>query len=129
MPTKDKSPEPSSGEAKPAVWPSSAADLGIDEPPVDPKEEFTYLPDTAFDRAPGDVRNRVDEPTQLTAPPPQLGKQKTLAAPSFSAIVRVDGEVAHFDVSANGSADFVTRMVNSFADAFYAEATGAGEQE
>jgi hypothetical protein len=116
-------PVTESGQGK--VWPSSPADLGIDEPPIAPDEHFTYLPDTAFDLAPGDARLRVDErtgvdePTQTT---PKLGKQKTTLEPSFNAIVRVDGDVQHFELHMSGSSLFVQRMTEAFATAFYDEA-------
>jgi hypothetical protein len=120
--TADKSsPDPVSPEpTSQGVWPASAADLGIDDPPPTPDEPVDWFPGGQLpEPIRAEDRPQISEPTQTMPAPLKLGKQN--AIPSFSAIVRVDGNTGHFEVNASGSADFVTRMVNSFADAFYAE--------
>ena len=121
--TEKSSPAPASPEpTSQGVWPASAADLGIDEPAPTDDEPVNWFPGGQLpEPIRAEDRPQINEPTQAKPAPKKLGKP---GDPAFSAILRVDGLTASFEANVSGSADFVTRMVNSFAEAFYSETAG-----
>jgi hypothetical protein len=120
--------------AQPGTWPTSAVDL-LAGPPEDapetvrvgasPAEGDGLGPDPDFAYLPAKSLTDIDDPLPRRIPARNVISM-TNAAPTFSAIVRIDTEsgIHVMDLRLTGTAEYIERMIHEMANTFLDQSQG-----